>query len=425
MIAAATNVIGAHLAIEPYLSRLPTNWDASRFKNVLRRQDQRNKSLDVPMYSLRSTGDVVPRRAEDDRQRPSDSSLPNYLVADIGDLVVNPMWLVGGGIGVTTERCAVSPDYRVFRPTSRLDPQYLHYLLRSQPLLDQYALYTRAQTTFDRRVQQGDLDNMPVLIPPLAQQRAIANYITRETAQIDTLVEEQQSLQSLLAERRGTLIDEALFDSCASKDSVPLKRMIRAVEQGVSPQAEGRLAQEPGSWGVLKSGCVNRGQFRPEEHKRLDDDFRFDQRLEVKAGDLLVSRASGSPDLVGSAGIVTPSKYRLILSDKTFRLVPEDPYSVAYLHLLLNSSRYREQVKAALSGADGLANNLPLSRLLNMRFPVLMGQAQAETVQRVVSELSKIDRTLSEVEKFVALTRERRAALITAAVTGAVDVETI
>ena len=56
------------------------------------------------------------------RQEPDEASLPKYLIAEIDDLVVNPMWLIGGGIGVSQRAGAVSPDYRVFRSCGALLP---------------------------------------------------------------------------------------------------------------------------------------------------------------------------------------------------------------------------------------------------------------------------------------------------------------
>jgi type I restriction enzyme, S subunit len=83
-----------------------------------------------------------------------------------------------------------------------------------------------------------------------------------------------------------------------------LKFLLEGIDQGVSPQAEAGLADEPGSGGVLKSGRVNRGAFNQLEHKRLSDAFVIDERISVTVGDLIVSRASGSFDLVGSAALV-------------------------------------------------------------------------------------------------------------------------
>src|SRR5437764_4128862 len=154
----ARTLIGAHRAVEALLETLPESWQVVRFKGVFDRLDRRNVDLEYEMLSLRSTGEVVARAEMGGRQEPDEASLPRYLVAAIGDLVVNPMWLIGGGIGVSHRAGAVSPDYRVFRTRHSLTPRFIHYLLRSQPYLDQYMLYTRAQTTFDRRVQQPDLD---------------------------------------------------------------------------------------------------------------------------------------------------------------------------------------------------------------------------------------------------------------------------
>lgn len=202
--------IGRHRAIEPALNRMPSSWSVERFRAVLSRCDERNLGLVFPMLSLKSNGQVVPRSSLGDRQEPSKSSLPRYLIARRGDLVVNPMWLIGGAIGVAEFDGAVSPDYRVFRSSGVHVPRYLHHLLRSRPYRDQYVLYTRAQTTFDRRVQQPDLDNMPIPIPPISEQREISERIDRSLGKIDTLITETERFIELAKERRAALITAAV-----------------------------------------------------------------------------------------------------------------------------------------------------------------------------------------------------------------------
>ena len=98
-----------------------------------------------------------------------------------------------------------------------------------------------------------------------------------------------------------------------------LKTLLKSIDQGVSPQAEAGLA-ENGAWGVLKSGCTNHGVFRQAEHKRLPEGYPFSERIVVREGDVLVSRACGTPRLVGSTARVGRLNYNLILSDKNFRL---------------------------------------------------------------------------------------------------------
>jgi Type I restriction modification DNA specificity domain len=195
-------------------------------------------------------------------------------------------------------------------------------------------------------------------------------------------------------------------------DLAPLKYLLNGVDQGVSPQAEARLADEPGSWGVLKSGCVNYGKFRQEEHKRLPADFLVDKSDVVARGDIIVSRASGSLDLVGSAAMVNKVGYNLILSDKLFRLRPAKDTDAQYLVWLLNSRWYRTQVRQAISGAEGLANNLPLSALRAFQMPLPSTDEQRRIADFLDHETTKIDVLIAKQEQLVSLLRERRAALL-------------
>jgi type I restriction enzyme S subunit len=179
-------------------------------KAVLEQLDERNVGGLQTMMSLKSNGQVVPRSTLGERQEPDPANIPRYLVARPGDLIVNPMWLTGGAVGVTEATGAVSPDYRVFRSNGRHHPRYLHHLMRTRPYLDQYVLYTRANTTFDRRVQQDDLDNLPLPIPPMNEQISIAAAIDEQTKKVDHLIGRAERFIGLARERRAALVSAAV-----------------------------------------------------------------------------------------------------------------------------------------------------------------------------------------------------------------------
>lgn len=194
-------------ALRDFVRRTPIDWGVARFKAVTRRRVIRNVDGSATMRSLKTTGEVVGRTSQ---QSPDDSSIPRYLLVEPDDLVVNPMWLVGGAIGVSTRHGAVSPDYRVFRPRPELVPRFLHHLLRSRPYRAQYELFTRAETTFDRRVNQPDLDRLPIPIPPPDEQISIAAAIDRELDRIDDTIEVAKRGIGLARERRAALISAAV-----------------------------------------------------------------------------------------------------------------------------------------------------------------------------------------------------------------------
>lgn len=201
---------GSSLAVEPWLRNSPASWAIERFKTVCVPRDERNVTGIERMLSLTVKGQLLERSSMSIQQNASEGSIPRYFVARPDDLVVNPMWLIGGSIGVSDTRGAVSPDYRVFEIAAALDPWYLHAVLRSAPYFDQYRLYTRANTTFDRRIKQNDLDNLPIPIPPISEQLAIVEHIEAQTTQIDTLIAKAEEHISLAKERRSALITAAV-----------------------------------------------------------------------------------------------------------------------------------------------------------------------------------------------------------------------
>ena len=120
------------------------------------------------------------------------------------------MWLRGGAVGVSELRGAVSPDYRVFELSEEIDASYLGIILRSRPFIEQYKLLERAETTFDRRIQQVDLDNLPIPAPPLEIQKQIVRQIDEQFAADNVMRPTLTRVAELLTERRSALITAAV-----------------------------------------------------------------------------------------------------------------------------------------------------------------------------------------------------------------------
>jgi type I restriction enzyme, S subunit len=286
---------------------------------------------------------------------------------------------------------------------------------------------------------QYEIDNLQLPFPPPAEQQTIAAFLDRETGKIDALIAEQRHLVELLAEKRQAVISHAvtkgLNPSARMKDSgiawlgvVPkhwevcaVRRVIERIEQGWSPECESRPA-EPNEWGVLKSGCVNRGIFVEDENKALPVKLEPISEYEVQNGDVLMSRASGSPDLIGSVAFVEKVRPRLMLSDKIFRIKLNDRFAPRFFVSLFHSSLLRAQIVQSISGAEGLANNLPQSSMKRffVTFPPIEEQQTIATF--LDTETAKFDTLTAEANRAIALLQERRSALISAAVTGKIDV---
>ncbi|WP_198291108.1 restriction endonuclease subunit S [Mycobacterium sp. 155] len=370
----------------------------------------------------------------DPRQEPDTANLPRYLIAHVGDLVVNPMWLIGGGVGVSTLDGAVSPDYRVFRSRTTIQPRFLHYLLRSQPYLDQYLLYTRAQTTFDRRVQQGDLDNLPLPIPPINEQRAIADYLDCETARIDTLIEEQQGLIELLQERRAAAVQRAVSGSLeeeakhlsrsrwwvelpAAWQVVQLRRVLNFVADG--PHFSPNYVDDGYMFISARNIKVDRWALEDAKFVSAEDFASFSLRVVPERGDVLYTKG-GTTGIARVVDLDFPFQVWVHVAVLKVRRELVDPYFLAYA---LNSGPCYEQSQMYTRGATN--NDLGLTRMVNIELPLPPLEEQRRIVAYLDEQTAKIDALIAETETFIDLSRERRSALITAAVTGQIDVREV
>jgi len=264
-------------------------------------------------------------------------------------------------------------------------------------------------------------------------------FLDHANRKIDGFIRAKRKLIGLLNEQKQAIIHRAvtrgLDPNVKLKDSgipwlgeVPahwevrrLRTLTRRIEQGVSPQATGFLA-EGDTWGVLKSGCVNHGVFRQTEHKQLSKEFVIDPGIAVKVGDVLISRACGSPKLVGSVGKVKALDYKLILSDKTFRAVIDPSVDADFMVYAMNGVYYRQPVEQAISGADGMANNLPLSELKSFVFAIPPLSEATEIAKKLDAELARFTTATARYEREITLLREYRTRLTADVVTGKLDV---
>lgn len=424
----------------PWLQQVPEQWGFERAKSVFRAIDVKSKTGKEELLTVSSANGIV-KRHESNVNMFKAKTYVGHKLCWPEDLVINSLWAWGRGLGFSREHGIISTAYGVYRlrEEQRHLWQYLDYTLRSSTY--QWELQVRSKGVWKSRLQLTDASffDMPILMPPREDADLIVRYLHGLETKVKRYIRTKRKLIAALQEQKQAIIQRAvtrgLNPNVKLKPSgvewlgevpvhwevVRFKRLLKRIEQGVSPQAEAYLA-EGNAWGVLKAGCVNRGVFRETEHKRLPNGYEVDESLQVKAGDVLVSRASGSPSLVGSVGIVEQINRRLILSDKTFRPVFRAERIKRFCVAAMNTPYFRHQVEQAISGAEGLANNLPLTSLKDFNL-VVPPEAEAEEIATSLSrETRQFDVALRALEGDINLMQEYHTRLIADVVTGAVDV---
>lgn len=423
-----------------WLGKVPSHWQIVRSKRLFTARKELARPDDVQLSATQAYG-VIAQSLYEERTGYRVVKISMHLDkrrhVERDDFIIS-MRSFQGGLERAWSSGAIRSSYVVLKPEAQVEAAYFMYLFKSVP----YIAALRATGDFIRDGQDLNYTNfcgvdLP-LVPP-SEQAAIGRFLHWSVGRIERAIRAKRKVIALLVEQKQAIIYRAVTrglnaDVQLKATGIPwigdipkhwevrrLRTLVRGIDQGVSPLAAGFLA-DGDSWGVLKSGCVNRGTFRETEHKRLASDFAIDPAIAVAVGDVLISRACGSPSLVGSVGRVRSLRYRLILSDKTFRAAFRPSVDPDLMVYAMNCRYYRHQVEQAISGAEGMANNLPLSSLKDFRFAVPPLDEATKIARRIDIETAVIDRRVEDLETEILLLREYRTRLTADVVTGRLDV---
>lgn len=234
----------------------------------------------------------------------------DLLIASLGEVLpracLAPDWL---GLAIVKADCI-----RV-RLDESVDPHWVLYSLQ-RPAARKWADGHR-HGVGRPRLGMAAIRQLPVPLPALEEQRRIVEILEDHLSRLDAA---NRSLRSAL--RRLEALDRACLDTQfgADGDGTPLDELVDDISAGKSFGGSAAPAR-PEEWGIIKVSAMTWGQFRAEENKAVSDE-RIDPRYEIRSGDLLVSRANTS-EYVGASVLVGEVRPRLLLSDKSLRLVPK------------------------------------------------------------------------------------------------------
>jgi type I restriction enzyme S subunit len=372
------------------------------------------------MLSVYRDYGVIPREGRVDNHNRPGENLAAYRVVRRGDLVLNKMKTWQGSLGISQFEGVVSPAYFVARPLTDDVPGFLHHLLRSRPLIAEYGARSKGIRPSQWDLGWDEFRNIAVELPTVEEQQAIADYLDTELARIDALIEKKQRMVGLL-EDRIVAHRSAWYGRLAQEwGTTPLRRAIQRVEQGWSPQCD-NVAAESAEWGVLKTSSVSKGVFAPEENKRLPESENPDLRWTVSDGDLLIVRGSGSASAVGQAAVATVGGRKLLFSDLLYRirLVDAQPEFVV---MALQSSQVRSQLESAIRTDTGQTLKIRGDDIRSLLIPSVPPAKHAGAVQELSALISQVRDGCRCLEQSILLLQEHRQSLITAAVTGELDI---
>jgi type I restriction enzyme S subunit len=340
-----------------------------------------------------------------------------------GDVIVSRNATVGAAALVMEgERFCLGQDVSLIRCGGKLLPEFLNWLFRAPIIADQISSASIGATFSRINVEQ--IKSLFLPLPPLELQRATVNWLSNSVGAVDAVLDAKQRLLDLLAEKRKGIIATAV--TCGLDTATCITRTgVEWIPEAPAHWRQsrvGRLFRQSKVLGypdltvlsVYREYGVIERSSRDDNANVLPDDLSKYQLVET--GDLVVNKMKAWQ---GSLGI---SDFRGITSPDYVVFRPTHAELPEYLHFML---RTPQLTTVYLSNSNGIRiNQWRIEPERFLAIPVLLPPAyeQKELVEYIARETAKLDAVRAATERTIGLLKERRAALITAAVTGQVDV---
>ena len=424
-----------------WLGKMPAHWEARRLRFVVETSITKKEVRDldpetevsfVPMEAVREYGGI-----DLNSTKALSEVVEGYTYFRNGDVIVakiTPCFENGKG-ALASDLCSDigfgTTELHVLRPSFHVDPRFLLYLtfsdhFRSTGTASMYGAGGQ------KRISDDFIRDFRHPIPSLREQCAIADFLDRETARIDALVARKERLIELLQEKRTGLITRAvtrgLDPNVPMKDSgvewlgdIPahwrvgkLKHACERIFVGIAEAATFAYVDE--GVPMLRSTDVRANRVRTEDIRCID--IAFADRLaskQLRTDDIMTVRT-------GNAGVsaVVPPAYD---GGQCFTLVVSRPTTVndsRYFCYWLNARPGQEQFRVEGLGTAQVNISVPIVQNAVVCIPPR--EEQVQIANWIEQEVTRWNRLMDRISRAIDHLREFRTALISAAVTGKIDV---
>ena len=348
------------------------------------------------------------------------ADLSGFQGVEVGDFVVHGLDILRGSVGISDSTGALSSVCTVCVPRVESDLRFFAYAIRAQA----WAGVPRALA---RGIREGGADfrrwdtlaNLPLPVPHLAEQRAIADFLDAETGRIDNLISKKRRMIELLEERDRCVID-GLFASVSAHRLTRLGYLAE-VRSGVALGGNRSGNRSAITLPYLRVANVKHDRLDLSVVKEIAVDSTTAERTRLREGDVLMTEG-GDIDKLGRGtvwrGEIDPCLHQnhvFAVRLRTRELLPD------FLALVTRASYARRYFEMTGVRSTNLASTSS-SKVADFRVPLPSLSDQLELVRGYQREWNTLERAREATSHQLDLLTERQRSLITAVVTGEMPV---
>jgi len=404
--------------------KIPNHWNSKRMRFVFRNRGEVSSDGSEELLSVSKYYGVKIRSTKTDREARADS-LVGYKKCEPGDVVSNIMRAWNSDLGVSFHFGIVSPAYEVYVPQEQIDPDFLDLLLRTPEYAVEFKRNSRGIGDSRLRLYTDSFNDIQMILPPLSEQKQIGTYVHRIDENISLNIKNLEIQLSLLEEKRSALITQAVTKGLNL--NVPMKdsgiEWIGQIPQHWKTKKVKylfHLVNEPSiaSHGKELLSVYTAIGVRPRKslEQKGNKATSTDGYWLVQKEDLVVNK------LLAWMGAIGRSEYDGVTSPAYDILRPLKDTVTEYFHFLFRCGICQPEFKKRSRGIMEMRLRLYFEELGSIEVPCPPPNEQ----QEIADYIRNLDDTQIDLEtglnKQIEMLTEFRTALISAAVTGKIDV---
>jgi type I restriction enzyme, S subunit len=316
-------------------------------------------------------------------------------------------------IGKPATSTVVSTGFAVLHPGPEVEPRFLFYAVYAQPFVE--AVVARSVGVSYPAINPSVLGRLAVPVPSLSEQRAVAAYLDRETARIDALVAKKRRLIELLEER----LNASVSSEVASRQSMRLKFLAKIC--GGIAKSESKERQRRVEMPYLRVVNVQDGYLNLKEIATIRVTCEDAEHFALRKGDVLMNEG-GDNDKLGRGSVWHGEIAPCLHQNHVFAVRPNAGVDGEWLAAVTRTSQAKAFFMSRAKQTTNLAS-ISATNIKNLPVPWPSELNQGEILKRVGAERARVDKLTNLLRRQLSHLIERRQALITAAITGQVDVE--
>ncbi|EDP7906848.1 restriction endonuclease subunit S [Campylobacter upsaliensis] len=416
-----------------WLGEIPQSWKNVSIRSCFTESNQRCNTDSYPLLSVTIANGIIYQDDIENKKDISNDDKSNYKIVPLNAVAYNKMRMWQGAVGVNTLTTGiVSPAYIVAIPNEKILPNFVSYLFKSKIMIGEFDKNSYGLCLDMNNLRYDDFRNIKIPLPPLQEQKEIAEFLDSKCEKIQNYIDKKQKLITLLQEKKQALINEA-------------------VTKGLNPNIESKnsgieyLGLIPHHWEVKKLKYVGKvvlGKMLYNEHQKgyshcyylksknlqwLNVEVSQIEKMwfseyekslyRIKKDDLLVSEGGE----VGKTCIWNNELAECYIQNSVHKITL-NKFNNAKFFLYLFFTYGKLGVFDSVVSRVSIAH-LVLEKLINVDMVVPPLQEQKEIAAFLDSKVAQIDSAIEKTKRQIELVKEYKNTLINEAVCGRINLE--